>query len=180
MKSNKECRVTAVMVFDILLSFVLWAILIILRGAGVVDMHWALVLSSLVWLSWALFILTGLMWTIVWLFAKLKRWHRRRKTDRFTIRRAKALGVWDKPKSLGGRALELKAWQEVKIKRNPGESDKELRRRLESRKLDQLARLDYGIRRKLGETDEELKNRCVAILYEEKVSAPDGRYHGNG
>ena len=54
---------------------------------------------------------------------------RRRKRDRRIIRQAKAVGVWDKPQALGGRALELKAWQDFKIKRKPGETDACLRRR---------------------------------------------------
>lgn len=61
---------------------------------------------------------------------KTIRWHRRRKADRRIIRQAKALDVWDKkPLVLGGRALELKAWQDFNIKRKPGESDTHLRGR---------------------------------------------------
>ena len=131
MKNKKKYRHRhmAVMLADIFASLFLWVVLIILKAAGVVDMHWALVLSSLVWLSLAMFILTGLVWLIGRPFVQLKRWRRRRKTDRYIIRRAKALGVWDKPQALGGRALELKAWQDFKIKRYPGETDKELRLR---------------------------------------------------
>lgn len=52
---------------------------------------------------------------------------RKRKRDRRIIRQTKATGVWDKPEVLGGRALELKAWQDFKIKRKPGETDACLR-----------------------------------------------------
>ena len=52
---------------------------------------------------------------------------RRRKRDRRIIEQAKAEGVWDNPLCLGGRALELKAWQDFKIKREPGETDIHLR-----------------------------------------------------
>lgn len=39
-------------------------------------------------------------------------------------------GAWDKrPMPLGGRALELKAWEDFNIKRKQGETDTELRRR---------------------------------------------------
>lgn len=129
MKSNKRYRGLAVLLIDIFVSLFLWVILIILKAAGVVDMHWALVLSGLVWLSWSMFILTGLLGIIGRLFATLRRWRRRRKTERHIIRRAKAMGVWDNPKALGGRALELKAWKDYKIKRYPEETDKELRHR---------------------------------------------------
>lgn len=57
----------------------------------------------------------------------IKRRKRKQETDRSIIHRAKACGVWDKPQCLGGKALELKAWQEFKIKRNPGETDACLR-----------------------------------------------------
>lgn len=61
---------------------------------------------------------------------KIARWRRRRKIDARIIRQAKGAGVWDKkPIVLGGRALELKAWQDFKIKREPGEPDAHLRRR---------------------------------------------------
>ena len=52
---------------------------------------------------------------------------RKRKRDQRIIQQAKAAKVWDKPAVLGGRALELKAWQDYKIKRKPGETDACLR-----------------------------------------------------
>lgn len=52
---------------------------------------------------------------------------RKRKRDRRVIRQAKEAGVWGKPDVLGGRALELRAWQDYKIKRKPGETDACLR-----------------------------------------------------
>lgn len=67
---------------------------------------------------------------VVGIIVRLKRWYRRHKTDRRIIRQAKALDVWDKkPIVLGGRALELKAWQDFKLKREPGETDAKLRLR---------------------------------------------------
>ena len=62
------------------------------------------------------------------IIARIERWYHRRKADARIIEQAKAVGVWDKkPLVLGGRALELKAWQDYKIKRKPGESDAHLR-----------------------------------------------------
>lgn len=55
---------------------------------------------------------------------------RKGKNNRRIIRQAKAAGVWDKPEVLGGKALELKAWQQYGIKREPGETDACLRRRV--------------------------------------------------
>ena len=55
---------------------------------------------------------------------------RKRKRDRRIIRQAKAAGAWDKPDVLGGRALELRAWQQYGIKRKPGETDACLRLRI--------------------------------------------------
>lgn len=60
----------------------------------------------------------------------ISRWYRRRKVDRRIIAQAKATGAWDKlPIVLGGRALELKAWKDFKIEREPDESDNFLRYR---------------------------------------------------
>ena len=57
----------------------------------------------------------------------IKRQIRKQKTNRRIISQAKAAGVWEKPQCLGGKALELKAWQDFKIKRKPGETDACLR-----------------------------------------------------
>lgn len=138
---QKDNRYLSIMVTDILVALVLWALLIVLRGIGVIDMHWALVLSSLVWITWSLFAtsfcvyaaffcITALVCFVLNGLIKLKSWHRRRKVDRRIIRQAKAAGIWDKePIVLGGRALELRAHKEFKLSRAPGETDKELRQR---------------------------------------------------
>lgn len=55
---------------------------------------------------------------------------RKCKRDRRIIRQAKAAGVWDDPHIIGGRALELKAWQQYRLKRRPGETDACLRLRM--------------------------------------------------
>lgn len=54
---------------------------------------------------------------------------RKRKRDRRVIRQAEAAGVWDRVYALGGRALELKAWKDYRIKRKPRETDACLRLR---------------------------------------------------
>lgn len=65
------------------------------------------------------------------IIASIKRWRHRKAVDARIIRQAKAADVWDKtPIVLGGRALELKAWQGYKIKREPGETDAQLRGRI--------------------------------------------------
>lgn len=115
--------------FDIVVALFLWGLLIALKAAGVVGMHWALVLSGIVWISWLLFAITALAVEAVRLFVRLKRWHRRRKVDRRIVRQAKAAGVWDKPQALGGRALSIYAWEHYGLVRKAGETDKELRGR---------------------------------------------------
>lgn len=68
--------------------------------------------------------------TALEIYARIALRIRRRKTDARIIAQAKGAGVWDKkPIVLRGRALELKAWEDFKIKREPGESDAHLRRR---------------------------------------------------
>lgn len=64
----------------------------------------------------------------------IKRKHRARKRDRRIIAQAKASGAWyEFPTPLGGRALELYAWHEFKIKRRPEETDAELRKRCDAK-----------------------------------------------
>lgn len=63
--------------------------------------------------------------------AGVKKWRHRRAVDRRIIAQAKAAGVWEKPTLLGGRALEIRVKQLSGIKRKPGETDAELRRRHE-------------------------------------------------
>ena len=87
--------------------------------------------AIMVWLAPALAIAIVFLPQII--AYKIKRRLRVRKNNRRIIRQAKAAGVWDNPKALGGKALELKAWKDFKIKRHPGESDKELRKRYETR-----------------------------------------------
>ena len=117
----------------IYVALALWVLLIALKGAGVVDLHWAVVLSGIVWISWGLLVViavvAGIYFAVRYVCHLLKRLRRCRKRDRRIIRQAKALGVWEMPNTLGGRALELKARKEYRIKREPGETDAELRAR---------------------------------------------------
>lgn len=120
-------------------SLALWALLIVLKATGTISLHWNIVLSGIVWITWTVYatVASCLLIIGVWLsilsllmrwLAALKRWIRLRKNDRRIIRQAKAAGVWGKPKCLGGRALELAAW-DLGIKRKHRETDVELRRR---------------------------------------------------
>ena len=126
---RKDKRLTAALIIDTLVGLFLWVTLIVLKATGHSNMHWAVVLSGILWIVWLLMGLTALVPAVLHCVVKLKRWLRRRKRDRRIIRQAKAAGVWDKPRCLGGRALELKAWKLYRIRRRPGESDKELRQR---------------------------------------------------
>lgn len=122
---GKNNPVKDVIIIDVFASLLVWLLLICLKAAGAIDLHWALVLSSIVSISWVLYMLTALP---VQLFVWIRRRLRRKKNDRRIIRQAKASGAWDKnPTPLGGRALELKAWEDFKLKRRPGESDVSLR-----------------------------------------------------
>jgi len=67
-----------------------------------------------------------LTFAAVWLSMK---WRRRINRDRRIIAQAKAAGVWYNMKALGGRALELRVWEDCKIRRKKGETDAQLRRR---------------------------------------------------
>ena len=59
----------------------------------------------------------------------LPEWNRQRKVKRRIVRQAKAAGVWGKPEALGGRALDIYAFEFCGLNRKPGETDKELRNR---------------------------------------------------
>lgn len=118
----------------------LWAILIRVKVDTEMPTLVFVLLSVLAWLPLLVHVCIVLAPVIVRPIAKLKRWHRRRKNDRRIIAQAKVLEVWDKnPIVLGGRALELKAWKDFKIKREPGETDKDLRRRCMTAADEELA-----------------------------------------
>ena len=73
-----------------------------------------------------------MMAIIAWIMMEIERflhWMHMRKVNRRIKRQAKAMGVWDKPQSLGGRMLELYAWGHFQIERKDGETDAQLRRR---------------------------------------------------
>lgn len=112
------------------LSDLLWLSLIVLKAFDMVSMGWIAVLLGGFWILPLLLAASAALVLVVRLASRFKHWHRRRKVDRRIIRQAKAIGAWDKrPTPLGGRALELKAWEDFKFKRLPGETDAELRRR---------------------------------------------------
>lgn len=71
------------------------------------------------------------MWLIAEdIYDRINRRYHRRKVDARIIKQAKELGVWDDGLNfLRGRALELKAREDFGIKREPGETDAQLRRR---------------------------------------------------
>lgn len=81
------------------------------------------------------------MWLIAEdIYDRINRRYHRRKVDASIIKQAKELGVWDDGLNfLSGRALELKAWEDFKIKREPGETDAQLRRRCMTAADEELA-----------------------------------------
>lgn len=97
---------------------------------------------------------------------------RKRKRDRRIIRQAKAAGAWYNVNALGGRALELRAWEPYRIKRKPGEKDICLRQRIERAQLDELAKRDYSTARLPGETNEELRARLKRMIDERGERLP--------
>lgn len=130
MNEEKDYRISRSLAADIIAALVLWAVLIIAKAVGAIDLHWAVVLSGIAWISWALFLTTALLYALIMPVLYIRHRYRLHKVDKRIIRQAKAIGLWDKKLYfLGGRALELKAWHDFRIKRRPGESDVQLRRR---------------------------------------------------
>ena len=99
-----------------------------LKVLGVVRISWIGVVLGLFWLPLVLMCLICGVAALVILIARIKRRHRRKVTDRRIIRQAKAIGAWT-PQAAGGRALELLA-EEYGIKREEGETDRQLRGRI--------------------------------------------------
>lgn len=111
-----------------LASALLWIALVFLKVLGVVRISWIGVVLGLFWLPLVLMCLICGVAALVILIARIKRRHRRKVTDRRIIRQAKAIGAWT-PQAAGGRALELLA-KEYGIKREEGETDRQLRGRI--------------------------------------------------
>lgn len=111
-----------------LASALLWIVLVFLKVIGVVRISWIGVVLGLFWLPLVLMCLICGMAALVILIAHIKRRHRRKVTDRRIIRQAKAIGAWT-PQAAGGRTLELLA-EEYGIKREEGETDRQLRGRI--------------------------------------------------
>ena len=109
-------------------SFLLWIVLIFLKLLGVVRISWIGVVLGLFWLPLALMCLICGVAALIILTAHIKRRHRRKAIDRRIIRQAKAIGAWT-PQAAGGRALEL-IGEEYGIKREEGETDRQLRGRI--------------------------------------------------
>ena len=111
-----------------LASALLWIVLVFLKVIGVVRISWIGVVLGLFWLPLVLMCLICGVAALVILIAHIKRRHRRKVTDRRIIRQAKAIGAWT-PQAAGGRTLELLA-EEYGIKREEGETDRQLRGRI--------------------------------------------------
>ena len=112
----------------VLASALLWIVLVFLKVIGVVRISWIGVVLGLFWLPLVLMCLICGVAALVILIAHIKRRHRRKVTDRRIIRQAKAIGAWT-PQAAGGRTLELLA-EEYGIKREEGETDRQLRGRI--------------------------------------------------
>lgn len=129
MEERNECGCLSVLAFEAMLSLVMWVVLIILKAFNAIYMHWALVLSGILWISWALFLLTAIVAGAVTLATRIKAEYRQRKIDRRVRTKMDQLGLWAMPQVLGGRALDIYAWDQLRIKRKPGEGDADLRHR---------------------------------------------------
>lgn len=111
-----------------LASFLLWIVLIFLKLLGVVRISWIGVALGLFWLPLVLMCPICGVAALIILIAHIKRKRRRKVADRRIIRQAKAIGAWT-PQAAGGRALEL-IGEEYGIKREAGETDRQLRERI--------------------------------------------------
>lgn len=77
MGKRKNNRYIAALILGVLVGFfwraaLIGVILICLKAAGVITLSWALVLRRTVWLAWAVYALTVLVNTIVYLRRRIK------------------------------------------------------------------------------------------------------------
>lgn len=162
MNDKKDKRAIGALIIGACVGLVLWVILLALRTAGYMDMHWALVLTGFVWLTWLVYALMGLAALCVYAVMRARRWWRRVNSP-----------DWDEYAERYGTV------------RLPGETDEQLRARiikiityekpteaLSGTTLDMRAWLDFQIRRKPGETDEELRARCMNEADNELANGP--------
>lgn len=106
-----------------------WFMLIALKVMGGVDLSWPVVLLGCLWIPAITLVLATVVAYIIVLAADVKHKIRERRQVRRIREQAKALNIWDKPQALGGRALDMSAWENFGIKRKRGETDMHLRRR---------------------------------------------------
>ena len=128
----------------LLLAIGIWGLLLCLEWAGAAGMGWKVALSGGLWvpaLILALYLIVNALMLLADKIVRLCRLRRRRKAVDSQIRtHAQAFGVWDRPEYMGGRGLELSAWEHYKIRRRPGETDASLRLRCRHEKSKQQER----------------------------------------
>ena len=117
-----------------------WLLLIVAKATGEISMSWPLVWLSILWIPYFVFCVTLVIMIMVIAALSVKDRVRDKLRARDVNARirahAMAYGIWDRPEALGGKALELSAWEHYKIKRKRGETDKELRCRCMIAKAD--------------------------------------------
>ena len=78
MNDKKDKRAIGALIIGACVGLVLGVILIALRTSGLIDMHWALVLTGFSWLTWLVYALMGLAALLVYRGMKVWRWWRLR------------------------------------------------------------------------------------------------------
>ena len=182
MNDKKDKRAIGALIIGACVGLVLWVILLALRVSGLTDMHWALVLTGFVWLTWLVYALMGLAALCV--YAVMRAWSGR--LVRSGLRELRA----------NGGLISLDKYAEVYgTRRRRGETDEQLRARIikiisniherpepprmmfdeliSSMKLDELAWEDYYTTRMPGESDEELRRRLHAMVDNKHADMPE-------
>lgn len=141
MENEKDKVEGSVLTLYAMLSGVFWLVLIGLKALDIVSLSWPTVLLGAWWIPLLLLVIVFVVLYVLLAIERIKRRIRDKQLERRIINQAKAIGVWDKrPIVLGGRALDLKAWEDFKIKRKPGEPDAHLRRRCMAAADNELAK----------------------------------------
>lgn len=132
-----------VWVCALILAAILWLALIAAKATGSIGISWAAALLGCIWIP-GIMLAFGVYVIIVPMLAlrikkKIQRKMRKKKQDDRIRKMTIELGIWDKPEVLGGKALTLMAWERFRIKREPGETDAQLRSRCMAAADEELA-----------------------------------------
>ncbi len=133
MKRDSKNEWVGVWIMAAAVAAILWVILIAGKASGAVGMSWPRVWLGCIWIPAIEVAVMAYMYGVAKLTDRMNEGSRQASRSRNVMRRiraqAKALGIWDYPPALGGKALTMSARENFRVRRRYGETDAELRMR---------------------------------------------------